>query len=71
MQVFTDVRVTTIEASCQQYGLLQCADGSCYSPSLRCNNVLDCRDGSDEAKCETFVLLHGDLSEELFQVKQR
>ena len=53
MQIITDVNVQAIiSTACQQFGLLQCTDGSCYSPALRCNNVLDCRDGSDEANCK-------------------
>jgi hypothetical protein len=52
MQIFTDVNVQAIQTACNQFGLLQCTDGSCYPPPLRCNSVLDCRDGSDEANCK-------------------
>ena len=52
MQLFTDVSTQAIPATCQQVGLLQCTDGSCYPLALRCNDVLDCRDGSDEANCK-------------------
>jgi hypothetical protein len=51
MQIFTDVNTQAIQTSCNQYGLLQCTDGSCYPPALKCNDVLDCRDGSDETNC--------------------
>lgn len=52
MQAFTDVNIQAIQTACTQFGLMQCTDGSCYPPPLKCNGVLDCRDGSDEAKCK-------------------
>ena len=52
MQIFTDVTIQTIETTCSQFDLLQCIDGSCYLPSLKCNGILDCQDGSDEANCK-------------------
>uniref|UniRef100_A0A672KHW3 Low-density lipoprotein receptor-related protein 2-like n=1 Tax=Sinocyclocheilus grahami TaxID=75366 RepID=A0A672KHW3_SINGR len=30
---------------------LRCANGACYNRSQRCDQVLNCRDGSDEANC--------------------
>ena len=53
MQIFTDVNVQVVQTSCSQFGLVQCNDGSCIPPPLKCNGVLDCRDGSDEANCKT------------------
>lgn len=52
IQIFTDVNTQAIQTTCHNFGLLQCTDGSCYPPSLRCNNILDCRDGSDETNCK-------------------
>jgi hypothetical protein len=52
MQIFTDVNIQAIQTACNQVGLMQCTDGSCYPPPLKCNGILDCRDGSDEANCK-------------------
>ncbi len=52
MQIFTDVNVQVIQTACTQFGLYQCNDGTCYPPPVKCNGVLDCRDGSDEANCK-------------------
>jgi hypothetical protein len=52
MQIFTDVNIQAIQTACAQFGLSQCTDGSCYPTPLKCNGVLDCRDGSDEANCK-------------------
>ena len=30
---------------------LRCANGACYNRTQRCNQVAECRDGSDEANC--------------------
>uniref|UniRef100_A0A8C4TCE7 EGF-like domain-containing protein n=1 Tax=Erpetoichthys calabaricus TaxID=27687 RepID=A0A8C4TCE7_ERPCA len=35
-----------------------CANGACFSHSQRCNGILDCRDGSDEANCTLGCLMH-------------
>ncbi|CAM4768224.1 unnamed protein product [Rotaria magnacalcarata] len=51
MQIFTDVNVQAIQTTCNQYGLFQCNDGLCYPLQLKCNGILDCRDGSDEVNC--------------------
>jgi len=56
MQIFTDVNVQAIQTACIQFGLMQCTDGSCYPPQLRCDGVLYCRDGSDEANCKELFL---------------
>jgi hypothetical protein len=55
MQIFTDVNIRAIQTACLQFGLLQCTDGSCYPPALKCNGVLDCRDGSDEVNCKYLI----------------
>jgi CD109 antigen len=51
MQIFTNVNIQAVRTTCNRFGLLQCTDGSCYLPALKCNGVLDCRDGSDEINC--------------------
>ncbi|CAF3428023.1 unnamed protein product [Rotaria sp. Silwood1] len=51
MQIFTDVNIKAIPTTCNRYGLFQCTDGSCYPSQLKCNGILDCRDGSDEVNC--------------------
>jgi len=56
MQIFTNVNIQPIQIVCDQYGLLQCTDGTCYPASLKCNQVLDCRDGSDEVNCNQTLL---------------
>lgn len=30
---------------------LRCANGACYNRTQQCDQILDCRDGSDEANC--------------------
>ena len=56
MQIFTDVNIQAIQTACNKFGLLQCMDGSCYPPPLKCNGVLDCRDGSDETNCNQTII---------------
>ncbi|CAF4090363.1 unnamed protein product [Rotaria sp. Silwood2] len=51
VQIFTDVNIKAIQTKCNQFGLFQCTDGSCYPSQLKCNGILDCRDGSDEVNC--------------------
>ncbi len=38
---------------------LRCANGACYNRSQRCDQVLNCRDGSDEANCSECISLAG------------
>ncbi|CAF0729389.1 unnamed protein product [Didymodactylos carnosus] len=51
LQLFTNIEIKAIQTACTQSGLFQCNDGNCYAPPLRCNAVIDCRDGADEANC--------------------
>lgn len=38
---------------------LRCASGACYNTSQRCDQVLNCRDSSDEANCSEWPSLAG------------
>ena len=42
----------SIDLNCD-YGDFQCIEsGNCIDASMRCDNRLDCDDGSDEADCD-------------------
>jgi hypothetical protein len=38
-------------------GEWQCANGDCIYDSLRCNDVVDCNDGSDEVDCGMLIVV--------------
>ena len=45
-------------SGCQE-GNFTCDDGQCLSMDQRCNQMLDCRDKSDERNCNILVLEDG------------
>ena len=40
-------------------GQFTCNDGQCVNMSERCDQVRDCRDGSDEDRCQLIVMMEG------------
>ena len=51
--------VTELKMSGCQEGEFTCNDGQCMSMDLRCNQLHDCRDESDEMSCDILVLKAG------------
>ena len=51
--------VTELKMSGCQKGSFTCNDGQCVSMDLRCNQLPDCRDESDERNCNILVLKDG------------
>ena len=51
--------VTELKMSGCQGGHFTCSDGQCVSMELRCNQLPDCRDKSDERNCDILVLEEG------------
>ena len=51
--------VTELKMSGCQDGHFTCSDGECVSMELRCNQLPDCRDKSDERNCDILVLEEG------------
>ncbi|XP_069675686.1 CD109 antigen isoform X2 [Periplaneta americana] len=50
--VFSDVLVPRRPDFCNtSQGLQECLDGRCYRANKKCDGVLDCEDGTDEANC--------------------
>ena len=54
-----EVYVTELKMSGCQDGNFTCRDGQCVSMDLRCNQLPDCRDKSDERNCQILVLEEG------------
>ena len=54
-----DTYVTELKMSGCQDGNFTCNDGQCVSMDLRCNQLADCRDESDEKNCNILVLKDG------------
>ena len=50
---------TELKMSGCQEGNFTCNDGQCVSIDLRCNQLPDCRDESDENNCNILVLKEG------------
>jgi hypothetical protein len=51
--VFSDVLVPRRPDFCNlTQGLQECLDGRCYRINKKCDGVLDCEDGTDEANCK-------------------
>lgn len=53
--VFTDVVVERRQSWCnysQGYG--ECLNGRCFRLDQKCNGIMDCEDGTDEAGCKFF-----------------
>ena len=51
--------ITELKMSGCQEGNFTCNDGQCVSMALRCNQLPDCRDKSDERNCNILVLEDG------------
>lgn len=51
--VFTDVDIPRrIDYCNRSLGLMDCLNGRCYRVEERCNGILNCDDGTDEANCK-------------------
>ena len=51
--VFSDVLVPRRTDFCNvTQGLQECLDGRCYRINKKCDGILDCEDGTDEANCK-------------------
>lgn len=51
--VFSDVLVPRRADYCNvSHGLQECLDGRCYRINKKCDGILDCEDGTDEANCK-------------------
>ena len=55
--------MTTVGLSCQT-GSTYCGNGTCIADSKRCDGVVDCFTGSDEADCGQ-LLIHNDYTRTL------
>lgn len=45
---------------CEQYSF-KCGDGKCLPESTKCNQLIDCTDGSDEENCNCADYLRSQL----------
>ena len=45
-----------------------CSNGACIDLSAKCNSIVDCEDGTDEADCE-FLVLNEEYSKEKLPVR--
>ena len=46
-------------SGCTEDGEFTCDDGQCINMEERCDQIADCRDGSDETGCKLFSLVDG------------
>ena len=51
----TELKLT----ACNPEGEFTCDDGECVKMEEKCDQIADCRDGSDERKCQLIVLKDG------------
>lgn len=51
--VFSDIEVPRLHSYCNaSLGMMECLSGKCYPASRKCDRLIDCDDGTDEAGCE-------------------
>ena len=63
--VFSDVLVPRRLDFCNvTQGFQECLDGRCYRINKKCDGILDCEDGTDEANCKSLSELTVQLSGE-------